>query len=82
MLGPAANHDKELRILNKVVRLTTEGIELEADPRHAELTIRDLKLENARASTVPGAKEVKVRGSTDEDDAVATTTSPGAWSPR
>ena len=46
-----------MRILNKVVRLTPGGIELAADPRHVELTVRDLKLETAKVSMVPGAKE-------------------------
>ena len=45
----------ELRILNKVVRLTHEGVELEADPRHVELTICDLGLADARVSTVLAA---------------------------
>ena len=33
---------REISILNKVVRMTTAGIELEVDPRHAELVIKDL----------------------------------------
>ena len=36
--GPGKTH--ELRILNKVVRVTTDGFELEADPRHAELVVK------------------------------------------
>ena len=36
-----------------------DRIELEADPRHVELTVRDLKLEHAKVSSVPGAKDVK-----------------------
>ena len=54
-----------MRILNKVVRWTPEGVELEADPRHAELVVRELGLENARASRVPGVKPGK------EDEAAA-----------
>ena len=46
-----------MRFLNKVVRTTSEGIELEADPRHAELVVKDLGLESAKVSMVPGSKE-------------------------
>ena len=38
------------------------GIELEADPRHAEIVVRELGLEDATPSKVPGAK---VDGNTD-----------------
>ena len=31
---------QELRILNAIVRLTSQGIELEADPRHVEIAIQ------------------------------------------
>ena len=36
--------------------MTNAGIELEADPRHAELVISELGLNNARPSLVPGSK--------------------------
>ena len=45
--------------------MTKEGVELEADPRHVELTVRDLGLQGSRISLVPGAKEIKPRGSSD-----------------
>ena len=44
VLGDGPGCVKELRILNKVVRHTTAGVELEADPGHAELVIRELGL--------------------------------------
>ena len=31
---------REVKILNKIIRWTDSGVELEADPRHAELVIR------------------------------------------
>ena len=65
VLGDKNGQTSELRILNKVVRLTKEGVELEADPRHVELTVRDLGLQDSRISLVPGAKEIKPRGSSD-----------------
>ena len=39
VLGREEGKDSELRILNKVVRWTNAGIELEADPRHAEIIV-------------------------------------------
>ena len=35
---------KEVSILNKVVRINADGLELEADPRHAELIVREVGL--------------------------------------
>ena len=57
MLGRGAGEKPEIRILNKVVRETEAGIEMEADPRHVEIAIRELGIENAKAAATPGAKE-------------------------
>ena len=50
---------QEVKILNKIVRWTPHGLELEADPRHAELVIRELGLEKASISKVAGVKPTK-----------------------
>ena len=55
-LGYGGDNKSEIRILNKVVRMTDTGIELEADPRHAELVISELGLSSARPALVPGSK--------------------------
>jgi hypothetical protein len=39
-LGREKGQSQEVRILNKIVRMTQDGIELEADPRHAELVVQ------------------------------------------
>ena len=57
VLGRGEGKSSEVRILNKIVRHTKEGIELEADPRHAEVVVKELEIQNAKASTVPGVKE-------------------------
>ena len=54
---------QEVKILNKIIRWTDRGVELEADPRHAEIVVRELGLEGATPSKVPGAK---VDGNTDK----------------
>ena len=58
VLGSAASDMKGVRILNRVVRITDQGIELEADSRHSELVIRELGLEGCRPSRVHGSKIV------------------------
>ena len=40
-VGHGDGKNAEIRILNKVVRMTEARIELEADPRHAELVIKE-----------------------------------------
>ena len=60
-LGDKKEEAKEIRVLNKVIRLTKEGLELEADPRHAELVIRTLGLEESKISATPGIKTARYR---------------------
>ena len=43
-IGPDAKDDKEVSILNRIVRWTTEGMEYEADPRHVEKLLRDMDM--------------------------------------
>ena len=49
-LGGGRDEVRELKCLNRVLRWTPSGYEIEADPRHAEILIRGLSL--ARVSTV------------------------------
>ena len=58
-IGPDAKDEKDLKILNRIIRYTKEGIELEADLRHAELIVSQLGLENAKDLTCPSAEVVK-----------------------
>ena len=58
-LGNKEGQKTEVKILNKIVRHTDRGIELEADPRHAEIVIKELGLEDAKATRVPGTKAPK-----------------------
>ena len=56
MLSGEKSDVREVKILNKIVRWTDRGIELEADPRHAEIVIRELGLEGSSPSKIPGVK--------------------------
>ena len=55
-LGPNKEDDKEVKILNRIVRWIAEGIGYEADPRHAKKLIQELGLEGCRPVTAPGVK--------------------------
>ena len=62
---------REIRVLNRVLRLTAAGYRLEADPRHAEAVVRDLGLVGAKSSKLPGSKEEK-RKHSEVGDGIAT----------
>ena len=57
VLGDGADEKKEIRVLNRIIRRVDTGFALEADPRHAEIIIRDLGLVGAKPSKLPGSKE-------------------------
>lgn len=52
----AAHLDKEVTILNRVLKLDGEGLHYEADPRHAELLIKSIGFDNANTAVTPGVK--------------------------
>ena len=54
-IGEDEEH-QEMRILNCVVRIAKDGVEYEPDPRHAELIIEELGLQNAKSVATPGEK--------------------------
>ena len=53
LLGRGDDESKEERILNRVLRVTQSGWELEADQRHADILVRQLNLENAKPVSTP-----------------------------
>jgi hypothetical protein len=56
-LGPDPEDDKEVSILNRVIRWSHSSLLYEADPRHVEKLLRDAGLENCNALNTPGIKE-------------------------
>ena len=54
VLGTGPGEALEGRILNRVIRVTSEGWEYEADQRHAELIIKGLGLQTANGVKTPG----------------------------
>ena len=47
---------EEIRVLNEIIRVTAGGLKLKADPRHAELVIKELGVENSKPTRTPGVK--------------------------
>ena len=54
---------KEMRVLNRILRVTSDALLYEADPRHAEMMIKSFNLEGAKSVVTPGTKQL-----TDDDD--------------
>ena len=55
-LGPEKKDDKSIRILNRCLEWRHDGLHLEADPRHAELILKELGLEKASTVSTPAVK--------------------------
>ena len=56
-LGPGEEDMKAIRILNRIVEWTPEGLRYEADQRHAEIIVKELGLDSGKhRSEVPGEK--------------------------
>ena len=57
MMGPEPTDDKEVSILNRVIRWTEDALLYEADPRHVEKLLKEAGLECCNALNTPGVKE-------------------------
>ena len=57
ILGSKPHLEKECKILNRLVRITADGWEIEADPRHGEILIRELGLGQGKGLTTPGVDD-------------------------
>ena len=55
-LGIGQQDEREMRALNKIVRVSEEGLAYEPDPRHVELLCRDLgfDLKEGKSQATPG----------------------------
>ena len=68
VLGPDIQQQKEIRVLNRILSWTPEGVVYEADPRHAERVVAELGLENGRPVTTPGCREDVAKAARDGED--------------
>ena len=48
--------EPEIRILNRIVRITPNRVRYEADPRHHELVVRSMGLETGTSVATPGVE--------------------------
>ena len=55
-LGEGCQGPQEIRILNRVVSINSEGLQYEADPRHCDLLSSSLNLAAASHAATPGVK--------------------------
>ena len=62
-MGGSKGQKAEGKVLNRILRHTADGWEIEADPRHAELVIEQLGLEADSGVATPG-----VSGADEEDN--------------
>ena len=59
VLGEGPGCDTEVRILNRILRLTEDGLLYESDPRHVEMLLRSLEISSNDVCT-PGDKNIAV----------------------
>ena len=57
MLGGNPAHEKSIRVLNRVLSWTPDGIQYEADQRHADIVVEQLGLGEAKGVSTPGSKD-------------------------
>ena len=73
LLGPDQAQKSEARVPNRIFRWTKEGVEYEADPRHAEIILQQLNITTCKPVCTPGTreeghtKEGDTKGRTDDD---------------
>ena len=53
VIGPDDHHDKEVRVLNRIIRWTEHGLEYESDQRHAERIVEEMGMEKCKAVSTP-----------------------------
>ena len=55
-MGGAPEDVKQARILNRIITWEELGIQYEADPRHAEVLIREMEVGDKEVVVTPGVK--------------------------
>ena len=53
-VGDGPGENREEKVLNRIIRITPEGWEYEADQRHGELVVQGMGLEEAKSVSTPG----------------------------
>ena len=53
IFGPSSKHEKAIRVLNRVLSLSRDGMRHEADQRRADIVVSELGLKDAKPLTSP-----------------------------
>ena len=56
IMGPDPEDVKAMTILNRIVEWHDGGITLEADPRHADIVVKELGLASAKGADITGGR--------------------------
>ena len=56
LMGPDAGDDKEVSVLDRIIRWESQELCYEADPRHVERLLKAMDMENCKPVTSPGVK--------------------------
>ena len=69
-LGCDCPGDNEIRILNRIIRITDRGLEYETDPRYVEVIVESVQLQDSKPVTSPGVKnpDSSTEAATKDDD--------------
>ena len=71
MLGPSSKDDKQVTILNRTVTWDKGGITYKADPRHVEIVVKELGLQDSKAVRTPYNHESQEDDDEELDDSQA-----------
>jgi hypothetical protein len=67
VVGSSEGEESEARILNRIIRVTEHGWELEADQRHVDIIVEKLNLKEAKSVKTPAEDDKRWQ---EEEDAV------------
>ena len=57
-LGTGPEDEKHMRVLNRLISITKDGLTYESDPRHVEILARDFGLDiGGKSNSTPGTKQ-------------------------
>ena len=59
IIGPRSNENKEMKVLNRVIRVVEDGWEYEGDQRHGEIIVRETGMKSAKPVSTAGEDEPK-----------------------
>jgi len=65
-LGSGPKDLQEIRILNRIARRTSDGYEWESDPRHAELIVKQMGVQESNSVVTPGVEIAEVEQDKEE----------------